>query len=57
MPARLQLQLAAVAVRDAVGAADGRELVGAARAPAYSTSARRYAFAAVRADAAGAYAV
>lgn len=55
MPARLQLQGAAVAVRDAVGAADGRELAGAARATAYATAAGRHALAAVRAHAAGAY--
>lgn len=50
MPASLQLQLAAVPVRDPVGAAHGRELVRAPGAPTDAAAARRDALAAVGAN-------
>lgn len=57
MPARFELQLTAVAVRDAVGAANRRELVGTPRAATHAACARRHALAAVGTYAVRAYTV
>lgn len=57
MSAGFELQFAPIAVRDAIGAADGGELIRTARAAADAAATLWHAFAAVRADSASAHAV